>query len=59
MINISFNKRIFSDFFKATNFILVHKKGEKLDSRLISLLSTIAKLYEKRNTYLINSLAQE
>ena len=29
MINVSFNKGIFSDFIKVANVIPIHKKGEK------------------------------
>ena len=29
MINVSFNKGIFSDFLKVANVIPIHKKGEK------------------------------
>ena len=50
MINVSFNKGIFSHFLKVSNVVLIHKKGEKLDHnsyRPISLLSSISKLYEK------------
>ena len=50
MINVSFNKGIFSDFQKAANVIPIHKKGQKPDFnnyRPISLLSNISKLYEK------------
>ena len=50
MINVSFNKGIFSDFLKVTNVIPIHKKGEQLDPNnytFISLLFSISKLYEK------------
>ena len=31
MINVSFSKRVFTDFPKVANVILIHKKGTKLD----------------------------
>ena len=63
MINVSFNKGIFSDFQKAANVIPIHKKGQKPDFnnyRPISLLSNISKLYEKpMHIWLIDFLRKD